>query len=57
MELTKELKEKIEKAATKEEARKIIENAGIVLDDAELDRVAGGDDNIPNIPPPFLPDI
>ena len=57
MELTKELKEKIEKAATKEEARKIIENAGIVLDDAELDRVAGGDDNIPNIPPPFLPEI
>ena len=42
MELSKELKEKIEKAETKEEAKKILEEAGVVLDDAELDQVAGG---------------
>lgn len=42
MELTKELKEKLEKAETKEEAKKIIEEAGLILDDAELDQVAGG---------------
>ena len=41
MELTKELKEKLEKAETKEEAKKIIEEAGLILDDAELDQVAG----------------
>ena len=37
MELTKELKEKLEKAETKEEAKKTIEAAGMILDDAELD--------------------
>ena len=42
LELTKELKEKVEKAETKEEAKKIIEEAGFILDDAELDQVAGG---------------
>ena len=42
MELTKELKEKIENAQTKEEAKKIIEEAGITLSDEELDQVAGG---------------
>ena len=42
MELTKELKERIERAQSKEEAKKILEDAGIVLDDAELDQVAGG---------------
>ena len=42
MEFTKELKEKIEKAETKEEVKKIMEEAGIILDDAELDQVSGG---------------
>lgn len=42
MELTKELKDKLDKAKTKEEAKKIIEEAGMTLDDAELDQVAGG---------------
>lgn len=42
MELSKELKEKVEQAESKEEVKKIIEDAGMVLDDAELDQVAGG---------------
>ena len=42
MELTKELKEKLEKAENKEEAKKIIEEAGLKLTDAEMDQVAGG---------------
>ena len=42
MALTKELKEKVEKAETKEEAKKILKDAGVELSDAELDQVAGG---------------
>ena len=42
MKLTGELKEKVEKAESKEEVKKILEEAGITLDDAELDQVAGG---------------
>ena len=42
MELTKELKEKLENTESKEEAKKILKDAGITLDDAELDQVAGG---------------
>ena len=42
MELSKELKEKLN-GATPEEAKKILEEAGVVLDDAELDQVAGGE--------------
>ena len=42
MELTKELREIVEKAQSKEEAKKILEEAGVVLNDAELDQVAGG---------------
>ena len=42
MELSKELKEKVEKTETKEEAKQAIEDAGMILDDAELDQVAGG---------------
>ena len=40
--LTGELKEKVEKAESKEEAKKIIEAAGFKLTDAELDQAAGG---------------
>ena len=45
MKLTGELKEKVEKvekAETKEEAKKTIKEAGMILDDAELDQVSGG---------------
>ena len=42
MKLTGELKEKVEKAENKEEAKKTIEDAGMILDDAELDQVSGG---------------
>ena len=42
MELTKELKEKLENAESKEEAKKTIEDAGMELTDDEMDQVAGG---------------
>ena len=45
MQLTGELKEKVEKAENKEEAKKIIKEAGEEagnLTDEELDQVAGG---------------
>ena len=49
MEFTEELKGKLEEAKTEEEAKKIIgetkknvEEAGVILDDAELDQAAGG---------------
>ena len=42
MQLTGELKEKVEKTESKEEAKKTIEEAGMILDDAELDQVSGG---------------
>ena len=49
MKLSDDLKKKLESAQSKEEAeailaeaRKAAEDAGIILDDAELDQVAGG---------------
>ena len=36
------LKEKLEKAENKDETKKILEEAGVKLNDAELDQVAGG---------------
>ena len=42
MQLTGELKEKVETAKSAEDAKKILEEAGMILDDAELDQVAGG---------------
>ena len=42
MELSKELKEKVEKAESREEAKKILKEAGVELSDAELDQVSGG---------------
>ena len=38
------LKEDVEQAETKEEKRELIENAGMELDDEELDQIAGGRD-------------
>jgi hypothetical protein len=42
MKLIGELKEKVEKTETKEEAKKVIEEAGMELTDEEMDQVAGG---------------
>ncbi|MCR5098978.1 MAG: hypothetical protein K6B14_08520 [Lachnospiraceae bacterium] len=49
MKLTDELKGKLENAASEEEAKKIlgeakksVEDAGVILDDDELDKAAGG---------------
>jgi len=42
MELTGELKEKVEQAESKEEVKEIIKDAGMLLSDEELENVAGG---------------
>ena len=46
MELTGKLKENVDKAENKEEAKKLIKNAGaevgIILNEDELDQVSGG---------------
>ena len=42
MELIGKLKDKVEKAQSKEEAQNIIENAGRRLTEDEMDMVAGG---------------
>ena len=42
MKLIGELKEKVEKSETKEEAKKVIEDAGMELTDEEMEQVAGG---------------
>jgi len=42
MELTGELKEKVEQAESKEEAKELIKEAGMILSDEELDETAGG---------------
>ncbi len=44
MELMKELKGKMEKAESKEEAKNAIEDAAMIHSDDELDQVAGGED-------------
>ena len=42
MKLIGKLKEKVEKTETKEEANKLIEEAGMMLTEEELEMVAGG---------------
>ncbi len=42
MKLTGELKKQVEMAGSKEEMKKLIEEAGMELTDSELDQVAGG---------------
>ena len=42
MKLVGELKDKVEKAENQEEAKKIIEEAGMELTDEEMNQVAGG---------------
>jgi hypothetical protein len=46
MKLIGQLKNKVEKAETKEEAMKIIREAGMLLDDQEMDQVIGGLDSL-----------
>ena len=43
MKLIGNLKKQVEQTESKEEAKKVIENAGMLLTDAELDMVSGGD--------------
>jgi hypothetical protein len=42
MRLIGKLKEEVEKAETKEEKKVLIEEAGMELDDEELEQIAGG---------------
>ncbi len=42
MKLIGHLKNKVEQAENKEEAKQIIRNAGMLLDDQEMDQVTGG---------------
>ena len=42
MKLVGKLKEKVNKAETKEQAKEIIANAGMELTDDEMDKVSGG---------------
>ena len=43
MKLTRNLKKQVEQADTKNEKKDIIENAGMLLNNDELDQVAGGE--------------
>ncbi len=42
MKLIGNLKKQVEKAESKDEKKKLIEHAGMLLDDEELDQVSGG---------------
>lgn len=42
MKLIGKLKDNVEKAETIEEVKRLIEDAGMLLDDQELDQVSGG---------------
>ena len=53
MELTGDLKKKVKEAASRDEAKKVIEDAGMLLTDEELDRVASGS-TFP-VPPEIIP--
>ena len=46
MKLTGELKKQVEKAESKQEKKSLIENAGMLLSDDELENVAGGKSNL-----------
>ena len=46
MKLTGKLKTQVDNAPTKEEKREAIKQAGMLLSDDELDKVAGGGENI-----------
>lgn len=42
MKLTGELKDKVAATKSREQAKEVIEDAGMILDDEELDQVSGG---------------
>ncbi len=42
MEFTGKLKEQVEKAESAEEAKKVVEDAGMIISDDELDEASGG---------------
>ena len=42
MKLTGDLKNRVEKAESKDEKKSLVENAGMKLTDEEMDQVAGG---------------
>ncbi len=46
MKLTGNLKKQVEKAESKQEKKSLIENAGMLLSDDELENVAGGKSNL-----------
>ena len=52
MKLVGELKDKVEKAETKGEAKEIIKDAGMELTDKEMDQVAGGGGPLFELAPP-----
>ena len=45
MKLTGNLKKQVEKAESKEKKKSLIENAGMLLNDDELEQVSGGGDS------------
>lgn len=47
MELIGKLKEKVDQAVSKEEKKRILEEAGVQLSDNELDMIAGGVEGLP----------
>ena len=49
MKLIGKLKENVEKAENKEQAKKLIAEAGMALTDDELNKVAGGSSCKPNL--------
>ena len=44
MKLTDELKNKLEKVQTKEEAKAVFEEAGFILSEEEIESISGGKD-------------
>ena len=50
MKLVGDLKDKVEKAENQEEAKKVIEEAGMELTDEEMDQVAGGGCGFKHLP-------
>ena len=50
MKLLGELKEKVEKAENREDAKEIIKDAGMELTDEEMNQVAGGGSDVKIVP-------
>ena len=55
MKLTGNLKKQVEQATSKEEARSLIEQAGMELTDDELEMVAGGVEGLPADADGYIP--